>query len=259
MVVEIGPQYPLHSGASSRSILAYLPPDFIDEAVRDLRQLAQPTSTWTTSSPSSRRCARSVTRRPSTSGAPAPPRSRRPSSTLAATCSGSVSSSGLASRYSADVDERHQPTRRRSSPPPSGSPSCCRGPAVTPRLARLALPRSFLYVPGRGPTSSTRPRGGEADAIVLDLEDAVPLPAKDEARDAGAALARTSTPARGAVRTTRGSRVSRRVRRRGPARRQCTRPSAGLFVAKASSEVMAEVDAELTRLEAYRGVAPAGA
>src|SRR6478735_7284652 len=36
MVVEIGPQYPLHSGASSRSILAHLPPDFVDDAVRDL-------------------------------------------------------------------------------------------------------------------------------------------------------------------------------------------------------------------------------
>lgn len=37
MVVEIGPRFPLHSGASSRSILAFLPEPFIDEAVRHLR------------------------------------------------------------------------------------------------------------------------------------------------------------------------------------------------------------------------------
>jgi DNA-binding IclR family transcriptional regulator len=33
MVVEIGVPYPLHSGASSRAILAYLPPAFLQEAV----------------------------------------------------------------------------------------------------------------------------------------------------------------------------------------------------------------------------------
>ena len=39
MVVEIGPRFPLHSGASSRAILAYLPPTFAGEAVRELREL----------------------------------------------------------------------------------------------------------------------------------------------------------------------------------------------------------------------------
>lgn len=39
MVVEIGPRLPLHSGASSRAILAYLPQAFIDEAVRQLVQV----------------------------------------------------------------------------------------------------------------------------------------------------------------------------------------------------------------------------
>lgn len=37
MVVELGPRFPLHSGASSRSILAFLPEPFLDEAVRHLR------------------------------------------------------------------------------------------------------------------------------------------------------------------------------------------------------------------------------
>lgn len=37
MVVEIGPQYPLHSGASSRAILAFLPDHFAEEALRELQ------------------------------------------------------------------------------------------------------------------------------------------------------------------------------------------------------------------------------
>ena len=39
MVVEIGPRFPLHSGASSRAILAWLPRNFASEAVSELRQL----------------------------------------------------------------------------------------------------------------------------------------------------------------------------------------------------------------------------
>lgn len=39
MVVEIGPRFALHSGASSRAILAYLPPAFAAEAARDLARL----------------------------------------------------------------------------------------------------------------------------------------------------------------------------------------------------------------------------
>jgi DNA-binding IclR family transcriptional regulator len=37
MIVELGPRLPLHSGASSRAILAYLPPVFVDEALGQLR------------------------------------------------------------------------------------------------------------------------------------------------------------------------------------------------------------------------------
>lgn len=39
MAIEIGPRFPLHSGASSRSILAYLPQPFIDGAVCELLQV----------------------------------------------------------------------------------------------------------------------------------------------------------------------------------------------------------------------------
>ena len=38
MVVDVGPRYPLHSGASSRSILAFLPRTYIDEAVAQLQR-----------------------------------------------------------------------------------------------------------------------------------------------------------------------------------------------------------------------------
>lgn len=37
MVVEIGPQFPLHSGASSRAILAFLPDHFAVEALEELQ------------------------------------------------------------------------------------------------------------------------------------------------------------------------------------------------------------------------------
>lgn len=37
MVVEIGPHYPLHSGASSRSILAFLPEPYVAEAIEQLK------------------------------------------------------------------------------------------------------------------------------------------------------------------------------------------------------------------------------
>ena len=38
MMIEIGPRFALHSGASSRAILAHLPPAYADEAVRELRR-----------------------------------------------------------------------------------------------------------------------------------------------------------------------------------------------------------------------------
>lgn len=41
MVVELGPRFALHSGASSRAILAHLPDTFLDDAVAELRGLRQ--------------------------------------------------------------------------------------------------------------------------------------------------------------------------------------------------------------------------
>ncbi len=51
-----------------------------------------------------------------------------------------------------------------------------------PVNAGAVLPRSFLYVPAVRPDLFDKAHQGGADAIVLDLEDAVPLHAKAEAR-----------------------------------------------------------------------------
>ena len=45
------------------------------------------------------------------------------------------------------------------------------------------LPRSFLYVPGNKPELFSKASAGPADALILDLEDAVPLAAKAQARN----------------------------------------------------------------------------
>ena len=49
-------------------------------------------------------------------------------------------------------------------------------------------PRTYLFVPGNRPERFAKALGSGADAIVLDLEDAVAPPAKAEARDAIARL-----------------------------------------------------------------------
>ncbi|GAA4910782.1 citrate lyase subunit beta/citryl-CoA lyase [Actinomycetospora succinea] len=51
--------------------------------------------------------------------------------------------------------------------------------------------RSWLYVPAHRPELLDKALAGPADAVVLDLEDAVPADAKDAARDAAVAAAAT--------------------------------------------------------------------
>ena len=45
-------------------------------------------------------------------------------------------------------------------------------------------PASFLYVPGDRPERFSKALSSDADAVILDLEDAVALPAKSDALDA---------------------------------------------------------------------------
>ena len=52
----------------------------------------------------------------------------------------------------------------------------------------MPIPRSYLFVPGDRTERFDKALASEADAVVLDLEDAVAAPAKDAARAAVAAL-----------------------------------------------------------------------
>ncbi|HKW84455.1 MAG TPA: aldolase/citrate lyase family protein, partial [Burkholderiaceae bacterium] len=45
-------------------------------------------------------------------------------------------------------------------------------------------PRTYLFVPGNRPERFAKALASGADAVVLDLEDAVALDAKQQARDA---------------------------------------------------------------------------
>ena len=49
-------------------------------------------------------------------------------------------------------------------------------------VSQPVLPRSFLYVPGNKPGLFPKAAAGAADAVILDLEDAVPAAEKDAAR-----------------------------------------------------------------------------
>ncbi|MGW3616212.1 HpcH/HpaI aldolase/citrate lyase family protein [Micromonospora arida] len=54
--------------------------------------------------------------------------------------------------------------------------------------------RSYLYVPGDAPDKLAKAAGRGADAVIVDLEDAVPQAGKDAARSAVAAFLRSAPP-----------------------------------------------------------------
>lgn len=56
--------------------------------------------------------------------------------------------------------------------------------SATAQSSVLTLARSFLFVPGHRPERFGKALASGADAVILDLEDAVPLNGKDEARAA---------------------------------------------------------------------------
>ena len=63
-----------------------------------------------------------------------------------------------------------------------------------------SLPRSYLFVPGDRPERFAKALASGADAVVLDLEDAVAPAAKDAARDAVAAFLNGAGADRAALR-----------------------------------------------------------
>ena len=58
----------------------------------------------------------------------------------------------------------------------------------------MAVPRTYLFVPGNRPERFAKALASGADAVVLDLEDAVAADAKADARAAVAAWAATADP-----------------------------------------------------------------
>jgi citrate lyase subunit beta / citryl-CoA lyase len=58
----------------------------------------------------------------------------------------------------------------------------------------VSIPRSWLYVPGHRPDRVRKALASGADAVVVDLEDAVPVAAKGEARRSTVALLQDPPP-----------------------------------------------------------------
>lgn len=118
------------------------------------------------------------------------------------------------------------------------------------------LHRSYLYAPGSRPDVMRKALAAGADAVVLDLEDAVESSRRPEAREAVAALIvdeASAAPCDVLVRVPRGAHGYL-----GPDLDAVVRPGlAGLRLPKAESpaEVVA-VDRRLRELEAERGMAP---
>lgn len=115
------------------------------------------------------------------------------------------------------------------------------------------LPRSFLYVPASRPTLFAKAAASGADAIVLDLEDAVPAADKDEARRAVTGWLEDPQQ------HPHGSRTWVRVDAAGLAAdlEAVVRPGlGGLLLAKCSPASLAELGERLAMHEAARGLAP---
>ncbi|MFW0785977.1 CoA ester lyase [Gordonia sp. CPCC 206044] len=113
------------------------------------------------------------------------------------------------------------------------------------------LPRSFLYVPANKPPLFDKAAAGPADAIVLDLEDAVPLPDKATARVAVRDfLSKRASSGEGAQTWVRIDPTS--------ADADCdavVRPGlSGILLAKCSATALDVVGELLDRLETERGV-----
>ena len=117
------------------------------------------------------------------------------------------------------------------------------------------LPRSFLYVPATRPELFVKAAAGPADAVVLDLEDAVPPDGKPAAREA----VRDWLTGRGDRVATPGAQAWVRVNAGSLAADfdAVVRPGlAGLLLAECTPPVLEEAGDLLARLEAERGLAP---
>ncbi|WP_017934718.1 HpcH/HpaI aldolase/citrate lyase family protein [Nocardioides sp. Iso805N] len=114
------------------------------------------------------------------------------------------------------------------------------------------LPRSFLYVPASRPALFAKAAASGADAVILDLEDAVPTAEKDEARAAVAAWLDGERPAGGPPTWVRVDAAAL-----APDVAAAVRPGIdGLIVAKCSRAALADVADLLEQREAEHDLAP---
>lgn len=128
------------------------------------------------------------------------------------------------------------------------------------------LPRSFLYVPGNKPDLFAKAAAGKADAVIFDLEDAVPLGQKDAARAAvqtwlqGEGERRAAAPEPDGVRQqTAGQQQWVRVAPETLTAdlRAVAGPGLdGIFLAKCSRAVLRDAAAIIAGLEAEGRLAP---
>ncbi|GHJ47971.1 CoA ester lyase [Catellatospora sp. TT07R-123] len=116
--------------------------------------------------------------------------------------------------------------------------------------------RSYLYVPGDNPGKLAKALSTGADALIVDLEDAVPPAGKDAARVAVAGFLAERT---GVGEPRLWVRVNPGAAGHTDAAAVVGPHLAGVCVAKAASaDELAALDRLLTALEAERGLAPGG-
>ncbi|WP_199435511.1 HpcH/HpaI aldolase/citrate lyase family protein [Qaidamihabitans albus] len=114
------------------------------------------------------------------------------------------------------------------------------------------LARSFLYVPAARPELFAKALSGPADAVIFDLEDAVPVDAKADARHAVTCWLLQDRTGSG---TERWARINPDAV--APDLEAVAHPGlAGVFLAKCSRAGLHEVGAQLDRFETDRGLAP---
>jgi citrate lyase subunit beta/citryl-CoA lyase len=118
------------------------------------------------------------------------------------------------------------------------------------------LPRSFLYVPASRPELFAKAAAGPADALVLDLEDAVPLADKSRARGSVRDWLDDRGPAgEGASGVQTWVRVNAGIVGKDLA--AVVRPGlSGVLLATCTPAVLEEAATELAHLEPERGLAP---
>lgn len=117
------------------------------------------------------------------------------------------------------------------------------------------MARSFLYVPAVRPELFAKAVAGPADALILDLEDAVPLARKDEARAHVRDWLGRRTPDAGDTGTEIWVRVDPDALA-ADLEAAVSSATAGIVLAKCAASQLEDTDARLADLERERGLAP---